>query len=522
MAGHQGFVLATAFDAGRDRLCSVSIEGWASVWDLETWQRMTAWPCHDGPVLDMTVTPSGTVLTAGHDGTAGVWTRGGSLIHRLGGHDGGVHAVAGRGRLIATGSADGRIRLWDGETGQLLRHLCGHSETVTSVAFLDPDHLISGARDRTVRLWPLEDGGSPQVFEGHDWWVTKVRPAANGRVVSASEDCSLRVWNPATGGCEWTFDGCPTPLWGLAVDPAGHRALIGYGGTTLLVELDGRAVREVAQVSGRAMSFSGDGNRAAIGQDTGDIDLIDLAAGPALLGRLPGAGKRILSGVAGADLTVGSRAGGEVVSSTRIWTPGTVEPLADLDHGGLVFSLAARAVGRLLAGGWDKVSLWNVDTGDVVWRVAEAGIGSHLVAAFGGGEPLVAGVGEAPVMKLWRVGDGEVGCWSLPDAHNCVIEPVPGGNLMVVGSAWGRVYLVNLTDGGTRLLHGEHEDWIRIARVSADGRRVLTISQNGTGRVYDLGLEQGTERVDRPVVGGECDGVSTLRWLDCVGVVLCT
>jgi WD40 repeat protein len=89
----------------------------------------------------------------------------------------------------------------------------------------------------------------------------------------------------------------------------------------------------------------------------------------------------------------------------------------------------------------------------------------------------------------------------------------------VVGSAWGRVYLVNLTDGGTRLLHGEHEDWIRIARVSADGRRVLTISQNGTGRVYDLGLEQVTERFDRPVVVGEFDGDSTLRWLDCLGEV---
>ncbi|MCB0158593.1 MAG: PD40 domain-containing protein, partial [Caldilineaceae bacterium] len=58
------------------------------------------------------------------------------------------------GRVLASSSYDGTIRLWDVASGQLRHVLSGHSGWVHFVAF-SPDgrRLASGSADATIRLW---------------------------------------------------------------------------------------------------------------------------------------------------------------------------------------------------------------------------------------------------------------------------------------------------------------------------------------------------------------------------------
>jgi WD40 repeat protein len=56
-------------------------------------------------------------------------------------------------------SADKTIKLWDVETGQEIRTLKGHDDSVYSVNFSsDGKTLVSGSADNTIKLWNVETG----------------------------------------------------------------------------------------------------------------------------------------------------------------------------------------------------------------------------------------------------------------------------------------------------------------------------------------------------------------------------
>jgi len=62
-----------------------------------------------------------------------------------------------RGNLLAAGSSDRSVTLWEMPDGQFLLPLDGHTRPVTCVAF-NPQgsRLASGGLDATVRIWPLD------------------------------------------------------------------------------------------------------------------------------------------------------------------------------------------------------------------------------------------------------------------------------------------------------------------------------------------------------------------------------
>jgi WD40 repeat protein len=64
------------------------------------------------------------------------------------------------GRMLAWGTIDGRIELWDAAVNRRISVFRGHSKAVVSLAFSpDSKTLASGGNDTTVRIWevPLQD-----------------------------------------------------------------------------------------------------------------------------------------------------------------------------------------------------------------------------------------------------------------------------------------------------------------------------------------------------------------------------
>jgi len=180
-----------------------------------------------GCILSIAVSPNGELLAAGTvNGEIQLWqVDGGIQVFNCHGHIDWVNSVAFStdGTLLASGSDDHTIRLWEVGTGQCLKTLRGHNNRVRSVAFSPRESiLVSGSEDHTLQLWDISTGQSLAILRGHDSWVRSVAFSPDGRMIAnGSEDQTIRLWEVSTGQCLHTLYGHTNKVFSVAFGPDG-------------------------------------------------------------------------------------------------------------------------------------------------------------------------------------------------------------------------------------------------------------------------------------------------------------
>jgi WD40 repeat protein/tRNA A-37 threonylcarbamoyl transferase component Bud32 len=167
-----------------------------------------AWPTFYHPRIAPFGRPAGASksTSAPHpvDPVARLWdTESGQLVRVFEGHKGPVRAVAfgPTGRQVLTASDDGTMRLWDVASGLEVRRLKGYDSRALCVA-VSPDgsRALSGHLDGSARVWDLEALEEVRRFERHRGGVTAVAFGSDGRTAfSGSLDGTVRRWEAATG-----------------------------------------------------------------------------------------------------------------------------------------------------------------------------------------------------------------------------------------------------------------------------------------------------------------------------------
>jgi len=176
-------------------------------------------------------------------------------VATLSGHTGGIESIAPISEeLIASGSFDGVIKIWDTSTEQCLESLRGHEGPVYEIAACGDNCLASVSKDKTVRFWDLASGQLLSSLKGHRQSVTSVAVLGSGRVASGSSDRTIRIWGLSSQRCLSTLDGHRDTVWSLvAVD---QEALVSGSGDGSLRLWDLRSRGVVATMEGHTNSVN--------------------------------------------------------------------------------------------------------------------------------------------------------------------------------------------------------------------------------------------------------------------------
>ena len=123
-----------------------------------------------------------------------------SLLGTLSGHAWAVLTVAFSpdGKVLATGSEDNTIKLWEVNTGKMIDTLSGHSWSVVALAFsTDGEMLVSGSWDKTVKLWMVHTKKEIMTLFGHVDSVSAVAVSPDAQLIaSGSRDKTIKLWQP--------------------------------------------------------------------------------------------------------------------------------------------------------------------------------------------------------------------------------------------------------------------------------------------------------------------------------------
>ncbi len=192
------------------------------------------------------------------------------------------------GKLVASGSQDKQIKLWDAHTGRAMATFDGQSGTIWSVAF-SPDGatLASGGLDHSVKLWDVAGRWLRATFEGHTGPVHSVVFSPDGRTLASagSFDCTVKLWDVATGQPRATLTGHRDAVLCVAFSPDGKKlASAGYGGALKLWNLATDRPTPMGSFQGhsdtiRCLAFSPHGAILASGGEDNSVKLWQLGSG---------------------------------------------------------------------------------------------------------------------------------------------------------------------------------------------------------------------------------------------------
>ncbi len=199
---------------------------------------------HSEGVLAVAFSPDGNTVASGTGsgnssskiGKVKLWdAHTGNLKWAVNGHTDFTTAVAFSpdGRTLASASLDHTVKLWDTQTGTVVKSL-PQQDKVYAIAFSPAGKILAIAGQKTVGVWDVDAGELKQELSGNTYATVAVAFSPDGRLV-AGGDVSGRVtlWDVQTGTLEQTFSDHADVVDALTFSPDGK--LLASGGYDLSV-----------------------------------------------------------------------------------------------------------------------------------------------------------------------------------------------------------------------------------------------------------------------------------------------
>ncbi|MDT3444013.1 NB-ARC domain-containing protein [Pseudofrankia sp. BMG5.37] len=579
---HKYWISAIRFVGNSSSLVALSsMDGSASLWNLDEPKRLREWKAHSRAIRDLSVSASGGVaVTVGEDGFLSAWLIPDCVqIYNRRISDSRlkvVSFVAGRDDRVVVGGDDGKLVEVDLEgvrptrllirTSSWIRSLkivstglafagCDdgavlsfdpleedadpvvigrHSSRVWAIDY-DPSNglLATAGHDATIHLWDVNNAAvNTRTLHAHTSWVRAISFSPSGdELLSAGEDQSIKVWESGSGLLTHSIVGYAQRSFSVVLSPpmllsthGSHTVCTWDLATNSLVQiLPGHhdQVFKIAPKPGRLSFASGSDDGQVLVWSRRDVD--DLLTLKLRLTHHRGWIGSLAFDVSGQRLATGADDKRIVVVDSS-----TGEILDDwIAHGGRVSGLFFLPDGKILSCSEDgTAAVWLLGLPEPVFRV-DGRSGPLYALATDGGDRFYTG-GSDGVVRQWSLDDGRLEAeyaselkrqiWSVAvDTPRSMLYS--GGDDGVI-----RSWSIGSLECSGRLRGHVRQVWC--VAVDSESGTLASAGEDGTIRIWDA--EQGRElrRLQSPgryentrIAGAEGISLGQIRTLESLGAV---
>lgn len=119
-------------------------------------------------------------------------------------HNGGIKCVAASQEYLVSGGTDECIKVYDMQSRGDVGSLFQQEGTITCLAWVDNEHVISGSEDSTLCVWNVSKWNCLKTLKGHKAGVNGVSiHPSGGLALSISKDKTIRTWDLVKGRCAY-------------------------------------------------------------------------------------------------------------------------------------------------------------------------------------------------------------------------------------------------------------------------------------------------------------------------------
>ncbi|MEM9923198.1 MAG: hypothetical protein AAF915_05500 [Cyanobacteria bacterium P01_D01_bin.50] len=418
--------------------------------------------------------------------------------NRLEGHKGSIYNVSFSpdGKILATGSLDKTIKLWNAETGKEILQLTGHKGKVYSVIFnpKDKTQLASSSADGTIRLWNLKTNEYKELL-GHKGKVYNLNFTDDGKILATgSLDKTIKLWNVETGKEILQLTGHKGKVYSVSFNPKDSTQLAS-GSADGTVQLWNTKTGESKILSKRDynvldVNFSADGKKLASGSTDGTVHIWNFETGEDFT-TLNKHKFSVNSVSFSPDST--TLASGSFDNTIKLWDVATGKEITAIaGHKDWVnnVSFNPKDDKKLLASGSadGTIKLWELDKVQSITTLTGHDNWVNSIIFNPQDKTQLASASVDGTIKLWNINTGKK--QNIQTLHKRInsVSFSPDGKILASSSASGSIQLWN-----TQTLEeikpplAGHNDWVNgVSFNPKDGTKLASAGNDETIKVWDI------------------------------------